>query len=166
MTVCSDHYGLHVYAGLPFGVREPPKLAIKMSSYLEEGGMSKNIKNVPTSDFEAVKSVVQKYVDGIRLGDVEICASAFFQEAIYYGVGKGRLEGGGVLEFLTFIGKNGTAPNVVANIDVLAITTTMAVVKVDLENDSIGASYNDFVTLLKIDQGWKIISKAYHQFAE
>lgn len=55
-------------------------------------------------------------------------------------------------------------PTFIAHIDVLAITPTTAVVRVDLENDSIGADYNDYVTLLKIGGVWKVIAKVYHQF--
>ncbi|MBI6884987.1 nuclear transport factor 2 family protein [Pseudomonas putida] len=126
--------------------------------------MGIDVKKVPTSDYAEVKKVVQKYVDGIREGDVETCAQAFYPEAIYYGIDSGQLAGGNVSTFLNFIENNGPAPNVVANIDIMAITATMAVVRVDLENDSIGADYNDYVTLMKSDQGWRIISKAYHQF--
>ncbi|MCF5393095.1 hypothetical protein GIV99_28895, partial [Pseudomonas syringae] len=46
----------------------------------------------------------------------------------------------------------------------LAITPTTAVVRVDMEKDAIGADYNDYLTLIKIDDSWKVIAKVYHQF--
>ncbi|MEQ9946297.1 nuclear transport factor 2 family protein [Pectobacterium aroidearum] len=126
--------------------------------------MSTNIKTVPTADYAAVVAVVHKYVEGIRAGSADTSAAAFYEQATYFGVAEGKLAGGSVETFYEFLRQNGKAPDVVAHIDVLAITTTAAVVRVDLENDSIGADYNDFVTLIKTDGAWKIISKVYHQF--
>ncbi|PLP96709.1 nuclear transport factor 2 family protein [Cupriavidus pauculus] len=126
--------------------------------------MAATIQKVPTSDYVAVVETVQKYVDGIRDGSAEACAAAFYRQATYFGVIDGKLTGGNVETFYEFLRQNGNALEVIAHIDVLAINSTAAVVRVDLEKDSIGADYNDFVTLIKTDGGWKIISKVYHQF--
>lgn len=37
-------------------------------------------------------------------------------------------------------------------------------VRVDMENDAIGADYNDYLTLIKIEGVWKVIAKVYHRF--
>jgi hypothetical protein len=60
--------------------------------------------------------------------------------------------------------KNGTAPDIKTRIDVLAITPTTAVVRVDMEKDAIGSNYTDFHTLIKIDGTWHIIAKVYHMY--
>lgn len=39
-----------------------------------------------------------------------------------------------------------------------------AVVRVDMEQDAIGADYNDYLTLIKIAGDWKVIAKVCHQF--
>ena len=39
--------------------------------------MSKNIKTVPTQDYEDVIATVQKYVDGLRVGSADGVAKAF-----------------------------------------------------------------------------------------
>jgi Putative lumazine-binding len=49
-------------------------------------------------------------------------------------------------------------------IDVLAITRTTAVVRVEMEQDAIGADYTDFHTLIKLDGTWHIIAKVYHMY--
>ncbi|MDI9897373.1 nuclear transport factor 2 family protein [Rhodococcus sp. IEGM 1381] len=64
-----------------------------------------------------------------------------------------------------FVRENGTAPDSPTRIDVLGLTPTTAVVKVDMENDAIGADYIDFHTLLEQDGRWQIIAKVYHQYA-
>jgi hypothetical protein len=63
-----------------------------------------------------------------------------------------------------FVEKNGTAPDIKTQIDILAITPTTAVVRVDMEKDAIGADYTDFHTLIKIDGTWRIIAKVYHMY--
>ena len=49
-------------------------------------------------------------------------------------------------------------------IDVLAITPTTAIVRVDMEKDVIGLDYTDFHSLLKQDGTWRIIAKVYHAY--
>ncbi|MGV2863459.1 nuclear transport factor 2 family protein [Achromobacter sp. AGC39] len=126
--------------------------------------MSKNLKPVATQDYDAVIAVAQKYVDGLRLGSAEGVAQAFHPDAVMYGFTNGALLGGPIGNLFDFVKRNGRAPDIATRLDVLAITPTTAVVRVDMEKDAIGADYNDFLTLIKIDGGWKVIAKVYHQF--
>lgn len=126
--------------------------------------MSKNVKSVPTRDYDAVIAVAQKYVDGLRIGNIEGVAAAFHKDAVMYGFTNGELLGGPISNLFEFVKKNGKAPEIVTRLDVLAITPTTAVVRVDMEKDAIGADYNDYLTLIKIDSDWKVIAKVYHQF--
>ncbi|CAI0739572.1 nuclear transport factor 2 family protein [Serratia ficaria] len=126
--------------------------------------MSKNIKAVPTADYRAVTETAERYVDGLRTGEAETVAEAFHNDAVMYGFTNGRLLGGPVENLYAFVRENGSAPDIVTRLDVLAITPTTAVVRVDMENDAIGADYNDYLTLIKIDGRWQVIAKVYHQF--
>jgi hypothetical protein len=126
--------------------------------------MSKNIKAVPTAEYNAVIAVAQKYVDGLRIGSPEGVAEAFHEEAVMYGFTNGSLLGGPISNLYEFVRKNGKAPEITTHLDVLAITPTTAVVRIDMERDSIGADYNDYLTLIRIDGQWKVIAKVYHQF--
>lgn len=126
--------------------------------------MSKNIKAVPTAEYDAVIAVAQKYVDGLRIGSVEDVAQAFHKDAVMYGFTNGALLGGPIANLFGFIEKNGKAPEIKPRLDILAITPTTAVVRVDMEKDAIGADYNDYLTLIRIDGRWKVIAKVYHQF--
>ena len=126
--------------------------------------MSKNIKVVPTAEYSAVIAVAQKYVDGLRAGSPEGVAEAFHDEAVMYGFTNGELLGGPISNLYEFVRKNGKAPEIMTRLDVLAITPTTAVVRIDMERDSIGADYNDYLTLIRIDGQWKVIAKVYHQF--
>lgn len=126
--------------------------------------MSKNIKTVPTRDYDAVIATASKYVEGLRVGSVKGVAEAFHKDAVMYGFTNGELLGGPIKNLYDFVQKNGKAPDITTRLDVLAITPTTAVVRVDMEKDAIGADYNDFLTLIKLDGTWKVIAKVYHQF--
>ncbi|WP_028500361.1 nuclear transport factor 2 family protein [Microvirgula aerodenitrificans] len=126
--------------------------------------MSKNIKAVATGEYNAVIAVAQKYVDGLCIGSVEGVAEAFHKDAVMYGFTNGELLGGPIGNLFDFVKKNGKAPEITTRLDVLAITPTTAVVRVDMEKDAIGADYNDYLTLIRIDGKWQVIAKVYHQF--
>jgi hypothetical protein len=126
--------------------------------------MSQNIKAVPTAEYTAVIATANQYVEGLRIGDAQGVAQAFHKEAVMYGFTNGELLGGPIKNLFDFVEKNGAAPKISTRLDVLAITPTTAVVRVDMETDAIGADYNDYLTLIKIDGVWKVIAKVYHQF--
>ena len=126
--------------------------------------MSKNIKAVATHDYNAVIATASRYVDGLREGSVATIKQAFHEEAVMYGFTNGQLLGGPISNLYTFVESNGKAAEITTRLDVLAITPTTAVVRVDMEKDAIGADYNDYLTLIKIDGDWKVIAKVYHQF--
>src|SRR5687767_10894200 len=126
--------------------------------------MSKNIKAVPTQDYEDVITTASKYVEGLRVGSVQGVAKAFHKDAVMYGFTNGELLGGPIKNLYDFVEKNGKAPDIKTRLDVLAITPTTAVVRVDMEKDAIGSNYTDFHTLIKIDGTWHIIAKVYHMY--
>jgi hypothetical protein len=126
--------------------------------------MSKNSKTVATQDYTAVVAAVQAYVDGLRVGSRAGVAQAFHPEAVMYGFTNGELLGGPISNLYDFVQQNGAAPDIQTRLDVLAITPTTAVVRVDMEKDAIGADYTDFHTLLKQEGQWRVIAKVYHQY--
>lgn len=126
--------------------------------------MTRNIKAVPVRDYDAVIATANQYVDGLRLGRAETVAQAFHPDAVMYGFTNGALLGGPIDNLYDFIRSNGDAPEIRTRLDVLAITPTTAVVRVDMEQDAIGADYNDYLTLIRIDGRWQVIAKVYHQF--
>lgn len=126
--------------------------------------MSQNIKTVPTKDYEEVVATVAKYVEGLRAGSVGRVAEAFHENAVMYGFTNGELLGGSIKNLYDFVEKNGKAPDIKTRLDVLAITPTTVLVRVDMEKDAIGADYTDFHTLIKLDGTWQIIAKVYHMY--
>lgn len=127
--------------------------------------MSNNTKAVATSEFEAVIATAQVYVEGLRTGSPGEVASAFHRDAVMFGFTDGELLGGPIGNLVAFVEKNGKAADIATRLDVLAMTPTTAVVRVDMEKDAIGADYNDYLTSLKTADGWKIVAKVFHQFS-
>lgn len=124
---------------------------------------SKNIKAVPTSDYFAVIEVVDNYVAGLRVGDSTQVANSFHTAATMYGYSPdGALLEGPISNLWSYIDTHGAAHNIVAHSDVISITPTTAVVKVDMERDAAGVNYTDNHTLLKQDGKWLIIAKVFH----
>jgi hypothetical protein len=72
--------------------------------------MSKNIKTVPTKDFEDVVATVAKYVEGLRVGSVNGLVQAFHKDAVMYGLTNGELLGGPIKNLYDFVEKNGHRP--------------------------------------------------------
>ncbi|MFD2937460.1 nuclear transport factor 2 family protein [Spirosoma flavum] len=126
--------------------------------------MSKNIKTTPTQEYNEVIATVQAYVDGLHVGSSQGVSQAFHPDAVMYGFTNGQLLGGPISNLYEFVKENGDAPAIQTRIDVLAITPTTAVVRVDMEQDAIGADYTDFHTLLKQEGRWLVIAKVYHQY--
>lgn len=127
--------------------------------------MSQNIKIIPTSEYDAVVKTVQTYVDGLAAGDNNIMRQAFHKDATMYGFMADNLLGGSIENLYGYVDSVGKAPNLKARLDVLGITPTTAVVKVDMEKDASGNNYTDFHTLIKQDGKWTIIGKTFHTYA-
>lgn len=127
--------------------------------------MTSHIKPIATSEYDAVIQAAQAYVDGLRDGDIAGIERAFHPSSIMWGYsGEKLLQGDAVPVFEGRFKSVGASPNVRSHLDILAIEPTAAVVRVDLENDVMGASFHDYLSLLKIDGQWKIICKIFQRY--
>jgi hypothetical protein len=121
-----------------------------------------NIKPETTADYAAVVAAVQGYIDGIKSGRIEDMKPSFHADAIMYGNYQNNMVGGPFSNFYQFLDAIGPAVDLETRIDVLAITPSTAVARIDMEKDAVGASYTDFHTLVKQDGRWVIVLKVYH----
>ena len=128
--------------------------------------MSKNItRPCPPRTYEEVVSRLSRNMSrGCASAAPRASREAFHKDAVMYGFTNGELLGGPIKNLYDFVEQNGTAPDIKTRLDVLAITPTTAVVRVDMEKDAIGADYTDFHTLIKLDGTWHIIAKVYHMY--
>ncbi|KAM5528249.1 hypothetical protein FOXYSP1_19518 [Fusarium oxysporum f. sp. phaseoli] len=127
--------------------------------------MSKNIKTIPTAEYDNVVDVVQQYYcEGCRKGDTSLLKKAFHQDATMYGFTMIGQRLSSPATNLYDFNEHGDAPNIKTRIDVIGITPTTAVVKVDMERDAAGQNYTDFHTTMKFNGEWKIIAKVFHTY--
>ncbi len=126
--------------------------------------MPNNIKIVAIDDYEEIVAVSQSFIDALRAGDPDAVVAPFHKEAVAFGLGDGVWLAGPAHNLHALIGQVGAAPNIKSRIDVLAVTPTTAVVRVEIEGDALGADYTDFYTLIKQERAWKIVTNALHQY--
>ncbi|KAH8601755.1 hypothetical protein B0O99DRAFT_736117 [Bisporella sp. PMI_857] len=125
---------------------------------------SSNLKPVVAKEYDEVIAAITRYPEGMRVGSPEGVATAFHKDAIMYGYIGGNLLGGSITNLYDYVKSFGAAPKIKTRIDVLAITPTTAVVRVEMEDDASNVDFTDFHTLLKVDGEWKVISKAFHAY--
>ncbi|KAJ5465933.1 hypothetical protein N7530_008664 [Penicillium desertorum] len=129
--------------------------------------MTANLKTVPTTEYNSVIEAANKYTEGLRTGSPNMVAQAFHKNAVMYGFinpPKPDMLAGPIDNLYTFIRDNGSAPAIKTRNDILAITQTTAVVRIDMEGDASGADYTDFLTLIKVDGKWQAIAKVFHKY--
>lgn len=119
---------------------------------------------VSTNEYKEVAKVAANYVEALRIGSIEMLTDLFHQDAVTYGTVNGGLVGGSGNPAVDFVRANGPSPDLDAHLDVLDITPSSAVVRIVTGQDAVGAECSEHLTLIKLDQGWKIIAKAFHQF--
>lgn len=113
-------------------------------------------------DYQEIKEVVMRYVDGCAKGDVELAKTAFHKDAIMYGYLNGNLCAGSIETLYGAIGQLGGDTATKSEVDIIEVTGTAATVRVVLE-DWHGMGFTDFHSLVKMDGKWQIVSKVFHQ---
>lgn len=124
--------------------------------------MSKRLVSV--GDHKNIVIVVTNYIEAIKVGNIDMLANAFHKDSVTYGIVDGELVGGSDNPSAKFIEINGASPEIEFHIDVLDMSPTTAVVRVVTAKDAIGSNCNEYLTLIKTNKGWTIISKVFVQF--
>ncbi len=124
-----------------------------------------NQRMVSTDEYREVAEVAARYIEALRAGNIDTLADIFHKNAVTYGTVNGDLVGGGSINpAVDFIKTYGKSPEINAHIDVLDLTPTTAVVRVIMEKDAIGSDCNENLVLIKLEDGWTVIAKVFHQF--
>ncbi|GAB5469280.1 MAG: hypothetical protein Kilf2KO_23100 [Rhodospirillales bacterium] len=112
-----------------------------------------------TSDEEQITAVVSDYTEGLRDGDGARIARAFYSSVNLNSV---DAEGNLVLtprSALEALVDSGQLPPNSSEIQQIEITNDMALVKVKIDLPTL--NFYDLLTLLRLNVGWKIVSKTY-----
>jgi hypothetical protein len=112
-------------------------------------------------DEALVRETVQKYLHGLQYNDVASLKAAFLPEAKLYFVKKDGSLGQLSQEdwykgFAASAGKKEEGDLAITSIDV-----TGDVASVKVREDYPGSIYTDYVSLVKLPEGWRIVNKIY-----
>ncbi len=122
------------------------------------------------SEHQAIKQTAQFYIDGAIAGKSEIMSRAFSKDATIYGFvypdltkpEKSTLLSGSIQALFDFVDSTEPVQNLKVEFVRIDIVGTSANVKLELY-DWLGMRFTDSLNLLKTVEGWKIVSKVFHQ---
>ena len=118
------------------------------------------------SDTDAVRAVVQLYVDGVRSGDMALLSRAFHPDAQMYGRFNGQAMNMPIVKFIEIAqgmpapAKSGEAYR--ATISAVELSGDAAVATLKEVNYQ-GADFVDYFTLQHDNGTWKIVNKTFNQ---
>ncbi|UOE52532.1 nuclear transport factor 2 family protein [Mucilaginibacter sp. SMC90] len=121
------------------------------------------IQATDAADKKAILTVIQTYIEGLRSGRTDLLKKSFYKDAIMYGFSaENEITEGSVQHLYELIQKNGALAKVTSVNSILHQTSNTASVLAELKNTSPDHNSTDYLSLMKINGEWKIISKVYH----
>ncbi len=123
-----------------------------------------NDATTEVSEYDAIASAVQPYLDGARSGKGDDMKPAFHEDATVFGYAGPDLFAGPIQQLFAWNDKNGPATELQARIASIDLVDTVATVRLELD-DWTGYRFTDLFTLLKVDGEWKIMNKVFHTHA-
>ena len=116
------------------------------------------------SDEELVRQTVERYLHGMKFNDVASLKAAFDPEAKLFFVKKdGSLGQLSQEQWYRGFEKN-AGKEEPGSLSIISIDVTGKTASVKVREDYPDSIYTDYVTLLKLSPGWRIVNKVY--FAE
>lgn len=114
-------------------------------------------------EYKAVENAVMKFVKSVAEGNSSYAKDLFVDEAVLFGYLDGKLEHGSIEQFYHNVDTVSAGNNFKARIDIVSVEETVAVVRVLEEKWGDRIDFTDYLLLLKINNEWKCVAKAYNQ---
>ena len=115
------------------------------------------------SEYKAVENAAMKFVKSVAEGNSRYAKDLFVDEAVLFGYLDGKLEHGSIEQFYHNVDTVSAGNNFKARIDIVSVEETVAVVRVLEEKWGDRIDFTDYLLLLKINNEWKCVAKAYNQ---
>jgi hypothetical protein len=116
------------------------------------------------TEYAAIESVIQHYIDGAKSGSGNDMKPAFHSEATIFGYVGEDLFSGPIENLYKWNDANGPAKDIVTKIVSIDIVGTAASVRLESDNWT-GHRFTDFFNVLKVNGQWKIMNKIFHLHA-
>lgn len=114
-------------------------------------------------EYKAVENAAMKFVKSVAEGNSSYAKDLFVDEAVLFGYLDGKLEHGSIEQFYHNVDTVSAGNNFKARIDIVSVEETVAVVHILEEKWGDRIDFTDYLLLLKINNEWKCIAKAYNQ---
>lgn len=114
-------------------------------------------------EYKAVENAAMKFVKSVAEGNSSYAKDLFVDEAVLFGYLDGKLEHGSIEQFYHNVDTVSAGNNFKARIDIVSVEETVAVVRVLEEKWGDRIDFTDYLLLLKINDEWKCVAKAYNQ---
>lgn len=115
------------------------------------------------AEYKAVEEAAMKFVKSVAEGNSTYAKELFVDEAVLFGYLDGKLEHGSIKQFYHNVDTVGAGDDFNARIDIVSVEETVAVVRVLEEKWGGRIDFTDYLLLLKINEEWKCVAKAYNQ---
>lgn len=112
-------------------------------------------------EIDAIRAVVQPYIDGARTGRGDTMKPAFHDDATIFGYVGPDLVAGPIQTLYDWTDANEAATDVEVRFTSIDVVGTVASVRLDIDNWG-GHRFTDVFNLLKVDGAWTIVSKVFH----
>ncbi len=116
---------------------------------------------VDTTEYQAITTVIHRYIEGAALGSGEVMKPSFHKDSAIFGYAGADLFAGPIQQLFDWCDDNGPSPELTSHIANIDVTGTAATVRVELDNLA-GGRFTDMFTLLKLEGEWKIMNKVFH----
>jgi len=113
------------------------------------------------NEVDAIRNVMQAYIDGARTGKGAAMKAAFHDDATICGYVDTDLFVGPIQGLYDWNDDNGPAAEVEVRFTSIDVVGTAASVRLDMDNWT-GHRFTDFFNLVKIDGEWNILSKVFY----
>ena len=114
-------------------------------------------------EYKAVEEAAMKFVKSVAEGNSAYAKELFIDEAVLFGYLDGELEHGSIEQFYKNVDTVPGGENFKARVDVLMVEESLAVVRVLEEGWGNRIDFTDVLLLLKMNDEWKCVAKAYNQ---
>ena len=114
-------------------------------------------------EYKAVENAAMIFVKSVAEGNSSYAKHLFVDEAVLFGYLDGKLEHGSIEQFYHNVDTVSAGNNFKARIDIVSVEETVAVVRVLEEKWGDRIDFTDYLLLLKINNEWKCVAKAYNQ---
>lgn len=117
-----------------------------------------------TAERDAIAAVVDDYFQGMYHSDTARLGRAFHEDARITGYDEGKLINNPIAGFIKFVGgvsapaEDGEA----FDMEILSVDITGSAAAVKVRDVYKGLRFIDYLTLLKFDDGWRIVNKTFH----